>query len=225
MERYPPRLNARQPKPSPRMPRKLLQRYELLVLIADVDEANTNLNISLRDLDKLDADPFTFGDTNPFARFKFLLRSVHTEFDRLSGFFDQYLRLCGRDVRPSERRKLQVIFGTRIRSLLAAAETEELATARGYANPNQRVNLIRRVAYIQALGAAPEPEHTTLADWGKVMRPRVQAMRRLIFAAGMEIATAWSRAIELSTSSAGGAKRSSRRPAARRLSKAYRNPT
>lgn len=184
------------------MPPALIQNCALLALVTDVDNANANLNIVLADLDKLAADPFYFSDTNPFARLKFLLRSVHAEFERLSEFFDQLLHLCaaGHKLTCPERRRLQAIFGKRLRLLLAAAEAEELVTSGRPAHAGGYDTLLRGVAYVQARIEAAEPEHTTVMEWTKRVRPRVQACRRRIFDAGMQVVNVWSGGISLLTS-------------------------
>jgi hypothetical protein len=92
IEVYRPRVTDGKPE---LMPAPLKRNFALLALIADVGDVFANLNVVLEDLDKLEADPFAFGDTDPFARFKFLLRSIHAEFERFSGLFDQGSRPIG----------------------------------------------------------------------------------------------------------------------------------
>jgi hypothetical protein len=181
-----------------------------LILLGRVEDTNAMLNIVLRDLDRFGADPFVFGDTNPFLRFRFLLRSAHAEFERFPGLFDRYLRLHtdDRKLALSQRQKLLAVFVNRVRPLLDMSEEEGSTTT------------VRGLAYLEALVAAAEPDHTTIADWSVVMRPRVQAARAAIFATGMEVVTVWSSAIELLASYKEG--RSTRR--SQRLSRSHRNP-
>jgi hypothetical protein len=184
------------------MPPQLARQCALLALVADVDDALANLNIVLRDLDRLAADAFGFGDVDPFARFKFLLRSVHAEFEHFCGLFDRYLQLCGPDVKLTgpEQRRLKVIFAARVRALLDAAEAEQIVTARWNAPASDEVSVRRGVAYIQSHIEAAQPNRTQVADWKKVLWPRVRNQRQMIFDAGTRIVTAWTEAIELMAS-------------------------
>jgi hypothetical protein len=201
LEQYQPKAGQHS-KDSLGIPPQLKQQCALLALVADVDDALANLNIVLRDLDRLAADPFGFGDADPFARFKFLLRSVHAEFEHFSGFFDRYLQLCGSDIKLTgpEQRRLKVIFAERVRALLDAAEAEQIVTARWNAPAGDEASVRRGVAYIQSHIEAAQPNHTRVADWKKVLWPRVRNQRQMIFDAGIRIVTAWTEAIELMAS-------------------------
>jgi hypothetical protein len=221
MQRH--RLSPSAGQRSALMARSFVSRYRPLILLGRVEDTNAMLNIVLRDLDRFGADPFVFGDTNPFLRFRFLLRSAYAEFERFPGLFDQYLRLCtdDRKLALSQRRKLLAVFVNRVRPLLDMSEEERSATPRRRSHANSRVDEVRGLAYLEALvAAAVEPDHTTIADWSVVMRPHVQAARAAIFAAGMEIVTVWASAIELLASREEG--QSTRR--SQRLSRPYRNP-
>jgi hypothetical protein len=167
----------------------LTQKYTLLALVGEVDDATTNLNIVLMDLDKLSADPFAFGDTNPFARFKFLMRAAHAEFEHSSEFFARFLRLCayGQKLSPPERRRLKLMFEERIYSLLASGEPWESTGTGEDTQPDGYGVKLRGVAYIKSRIAAAEPAHTTLVEWTKLMRPRVQSSRRRIFDVGTQV--------------------------------------
>jgi hypothetical protein len=214
IEVYRPRVTDGKPE---LMPAPLKRNFALLALIADVGDVFANLNVVLEDLDKLEADPFAFGDTDPFARFKFLLRSIHAEFERFSGLFDQYLALTAASgyLTQRQRSRLKVIFTERVRSLLDAAEAEGGVTAHWYAGAEKHVTLLRGVAHIQSFIEAAQPNHTKAADWKKVLSPRVQSRRRMIFDAGWQIGHLWMTVIELATSVT-VERRPSRLPSARR---------
>jgi hypothetical protein len=184
------------------VPPALVQDCALLALVADVDAVIANLNIVLADIDKLGADPFAFGDTSPFARFKFLLRAAEAEFEHCSELFDQFLLHCAsaHKLTQPERRRLQAIFEERVRLLLTAGKSEELTTSRTYAHADDQGALLRAVAYIQSRVEAAEPDHTTVMEWAKRMRPRVQSSRRRIFHVGIQVAKVWSGGIALFTS-------------------------
>ena len=202
IERLTPRLKRGQPEISSRVPQALAQDCALLALVADVDAVIANLNIVLADLDKLGADPFAFGDTNPFARLKFLLRATQAEFEHCSEFFHQFLLLCAsaHKLTQAERRRLQATFAKRVRLLLTAVESEELTTSRRHPHADDQDTLLRAVAYIQSRVEAAEPVHTTVMEWAKRLRPRVQSSRRRIFDVGIQVAKVWSGGIALFTS-------------------------
>jgi hypothetical protein len=52
-----------------------------------IGNAHSSLNVVVADLGKLGADPYAFGDSNPVARFEYLLRSVHRDFEGIPKFF------------------------------------------------------------------------------------------------------------------------------------------
>ena len=220
-----PRLKRGQPELASRVPPALAQDCALLALVADVDAVIADLNIVLADIDKLGADSFAFGDTNPFARFKFLLRAAQAEFEHCSELFDQFLLLCASShkLTQPERRRLQAIFKERVRLLLTAGKSEELTTSRTYPHADDYGALLRGLAYIQSRIEAAEPVHTTAVEWTKRMQPRVQLSRRRIFDVGMRLAKVWSGGIALFTSQKEvDSTRRRRRASTRRLVRAGR---
>jgi hypothetical protein len=202
LQRFAPPLTPKHLAPRKPIPQELAQNCSLLALVADVDASNANLNVVLEDLDKLDANPVAFADTRPDLRYKFLLRSVQAELERLSEFFDQFLRLftATSKLTQPELCKLQAIFGVRIRALMAAAEAEQLMTARAYEHAGDLDTLLRGIAYMQSCIETALPNHSTAADWAKTMQLRCRASRQCIFDTGMRVVTFWSAAIELFTS-------------------------
>jgi hypothetical protein len=199
LKRFVPPLTPTHPAYSSPIPRELAQNCSLLALVADVDTSNAHLNIVLQDLDKLDADPLAFADTNPHLRYKFLLRSVQMELERLSDSFDQFLRLFTATSKLTELElsKLQTTFGDRVRSLIAAAAAEQLITPRGHEHGSDLDTLLRGIAYMQARIDTAPPGPTTTTDWAKSMHSRMRARRQSVFDAGMRGVTFWSGAIEL----------------------------
>jgi hypothetical protein len=196
-----PRLVQNEPK-LPLMPLLLKRNFRLLALIADVDDAIANLNIVLGDLDRLGVGPFSFGDADPFSRFKFLLRSEVAEFERLSECFSQYLQFCGSagELSQHEQRKLKALFGERLGLLIDTAEGDAV-TAIWRGTDRDHVHFRRGIGYLQSRSEVQRPTQATVEDWNKVLLPRIRRRRRVIFDAGMRLAAVWASAIELSAAS------------------------
>jgi hypothetical protein len=196
-----PQLVQNQPK-LPQMPLLLKRNFRLLALVADVDDAIANLNIVLGDLDRLGVGPFSFGDADPFLRFKFLLRSEVAEFQRLSKCFDQYLQFCGSagELSQLEQRKLKSLFGERLGVLIDTAEVDEV-TAIWRGNDSDNGHFRRGISYLKSRSAAVRSSPATVDDWNTVLLPRIRRRRRVIFDAGMRLGVVWASAMEISAAS------------------------
>lgn len=62
----------------------------LLSVISEVDDVNENLSLAMSDIDRLAKYPIIFGDSDPFKRYKFLVRMWMYEYARYEDLFGFY---------------------------------------------------------------------------------------------------------------------------------------
>lgn len=163
----------------------------LFPILSEVDEVLTNLNLAMGDLERLRDDPWAFSDSNPFDRYKFVMRLWLYEFARFEDLFGYYTLWLEkrRRITKDERKQLRAEFYTQNETLIRMRNVFAHDKAEWAGHVTMEMGLL---AALDAAGMSVADKEGKRLSWLDQMAPLCSRVLPQLLEAGQGMRVMWS---------------------------------
>lgn len=163
----------------------------LFYIVSEVDEVIDNINIVLGDLARLRSDHAAFGDFNPFARYKLLVRTYSYEYARFEDLFGYFTHWCTQEklLTKQQRKELRNEFYIANQKAIQSRNIlmHDIASWKGHCTPE--LSLLQGA---DLFGLEVRDKDDKLLTWKNHLSPICEKMIKTCYSEGHEIRTFWS---------------------------------
>ncbi len=161
-------------------------------LIAEVDESLQFLNLCLMDLDKLKSDPEVFPGSDPFQRYKLIVKSYMYEYARFEDIFGYLLIFLERNsyLTKKERKNVRDEFYEQIKPMVKIRNTIAHDSYGWEDHMTMEITMLRSA---QTCGMALVDKKTgSKLSWAGELGKLIDEKRPMLLAEGRGMRTFWS---------------------------------